>query len=141
MRPTRREFLKSSFAASLASGAVVAAALAALEAWLSLRGRRPGGLFVGVTKGGKLTYRDVSPQLVYRVVQKRHIEAGIAEFTPHDLRRSDISDLLDKGVDLAVIACRVGHSNVPTTARFDRHERRSQRVAAERLDVPFGTTR
>jgi len=78
--------------------------------WLSLHGRRPGGLFCGVTKGGKLTSRDVSPQLVYRVVQKRHIEAGIAEFTPHDLRRSHISDLLDEGVDLAVIARQVGHS-------------------------------
>jgi len=79
--------------------------------------RRPGGLFCGVTKGGKLTYRDVSPQLIYRVVQKRHLEAGIAEFTPHDLRRSHISDLLDEGVDLAVITRQVRYSNVPTTAR------------------------
>lgn len=120
---------------------IPAGALAALEAWLSLRGRRPGGLFFGVTKGGKLAYRDVSPQLVYRVVQKRHLEAGIAEFTPHDLRRSHISDLLDEGVDLAVIARQVGHSNVPTTARYDRRGRQAPRVAAERLDVPFGTNR
>jgi integrase/recombinase XerC len=112
---------------------------AALEAWLRLRGRRPGGLFWGVTKGGKLTYRHVSPQLIYRVVQKRHLAAGIAEFTPHDLRRSHISDLLDEGGDLAVIARQVGHSNVQTTARYDRRGRRAQRIDAERLDVPFET--
>jgi site-specific recombinase XerD len=112
---------------------------AALEAWLSRRGRKPGGLFCGVTKGGKLTYRDVSPQLIYRVIQKRHTEAGIAEFTPHDLRRSHISDLLDEGVDLVVIARQVGHSNIQTTARYDRRDRRSQKAAAERLEVPFGS--
>jgi site-specific recombinase XerD len=120
---------------------IPAGAQAALEAWLNLRGRRPGGLFCGVTKGGKLTHRDVTAQLIYRVVQKRHLAAGIAGFTPHDLRRSHISDLLDEGVDLAVIARQVGHSNVQTTARYDRRGRRAQRVAAERLDVPFGRAR
>ena len=69
------------------------------------------------------------------VVQR--LEAGIAGFTPHDLRRSNISDLLDEGVDLAVIARQVGHSSVQTTARYDRRGRRAQRVAAERLKVPF----
>jgi hypothetical protein len=62
-----------------------------------------------------------------------------AEFTPHDLRRSHISDLLDEGVDLAVIARQVGHSNVQTTARYDRRGRRAQWIAEERLDVPFET--
>lgn len=118
-----------------------AGAQAALEAWLSIRGRRAGGLFCGITKGGKLTSRDVSPQLIYRVVQKRHLKAGIAEFTPHDLRRSHISDLLDEGVDLVVIARQVGHSNVQTTARYDRRGGRAQRTAADRLVVPFGDCR
>jgi len=117
---------------------IPAGAQAALEAWLRLRSDKPGGLFCGITKGGKLTHRGVSPQLIYRVVQKRHLEAGIAEFTPHDLRRSHISDLLDEGVDLAVIARQVGHSNVQTTARYDRRGRRAQRAAADRLVVPFG---
>jgi integrase len=63
--------------------------------------------------------------------------AGIAGFTPHDLRRSNISDLLDEGVDLAVIARQVGHSSVQTTARYDRRGARAQRQAAERLNVPF----
>jgi len=51
-------------------------------------------------------------------VQKRHLEVGIVEFTPHDLRRSHISDLLDEGVDLVVIARQVGHSSVQTTAAY-----------------------
>lgn len=113
-------------------------ALEALSAWLLIRGKAPGGIFCGVTKGGRLTDRDITPQLVYRVVEKRHMQAGIAGFTPHDLRRSNISDLLDEGVDLSVIARQVGHSNVQTTARYDRRGLRAQRSAAERLKVPFG---
>ena len=110
---------------------------AALETWLGLRGRSPGGFFCGITKGGRLNHRGISPQLVYRVVQSRHQQAGIAEFTPHDLRRSHISDLLDQGIDLAVIARQVGHSNVQTTARYDRRGHRAQRAAAESLSVPY----
>ena len=110
--------------------------VAALEVWLSVRGSEEGALFCSVTKGGRLTYRDLSPQTVYDVVRKRHLGAGIAEFTPHDLRRSHISDLLDEGADIAVIARQVGHSNVQTTARYDRRDRRAQRDAARRLDVP-----
>ncbi|MCP5057730.1 MAG: tyrosine-type recombinase/integrase [bacterium] len=116
---------------------IPAGAQVALEVWLETRGRWAGGLLSGVTKGGRVTRRDVSPQLIYRVIQKRHLKAGIAEFTPHDLRRSHISDLLDEGVDLAVIARQVGHSNVQTTAKYDRRSHRAQRTAADRLDVPY----
>lgn len=122
-------------------------ALAALEAWLERRGRAAGErpddspLFCSVTRSGRVTYRDITPQLVYHVVRKRHAGLDIAEFTPHDLRRTHISDLLDEGVDLAVIARQVGHANVQTTARYDRRDQRAQKSAARRLRVPFGGRR
>ena len=40
---------------------------------------------------------------------------------------------------MAVIARQVGHSNVQTTARYNRRRRRAQRIAAKRLNVPFET--
>ncbi len=89
-----------------------------------------------VNKAGVVHLKWVSPQLIYRVVDKGLVGAGIERLTPHDMRRSFISDLLDEGVDLATVARQVGHANVQTTARYDRRKERVLKEAAERLDVP-----
>jgi len=108
-----------------------------LDAWLEHRGRaEPRGLFWHVGRTGKLRPRRISAELVYQIVLKRHRLAGVGRFTPHDLRRSYISDLLDEGVDLVVAARQVGHSNVQTTARYDRRTERAQEDAAARLRLP-----
>ena len=78
--------------------------LRALTGWLELRGYDEGPLFCHVPKNGAVRLKYVSPQLIYRVVLKRHAETGVEMFTPHDLRRSYISDLLDEGVDLATVS-------------------------------------
>lgn len=110
---------------------------AALERWLALRGHEPGALFTAVSKAGKIKLRPISALLVYRVVQKRQLAAGVKAMTPHDLRRSFISDVLDEGIDLATVSRQVGHSSVQTTARYDRRGERSEQASAEILDVPF----
>jgi site-specific recombinase XerD len=46
--------------------------------------------------------------------------------------------LLDHGVDLATVARRVGHSNLQTTARYDRRDEDAQQRGVLRLEVPFG---
>ena len=109
----------------------------ALSRWLAQRGSAPGPLLTHVNKAGAVRLKWVSPQLIYRVVGKRLLAAGIDSLTPHDMRRSFISDLLDEGVDLATVARQVGHSNVQTTARYDRRQERALRDAAACLDVPI----
>ena len=91
-----------------------AGTIRALEHWLQHRRFDAGPLFCHVAKTGAVR---ISAQLVYRVVLERQRTAGVDGFTPHDLRRSFISDLLDEGVDLATVSRQVGHSDVQTTAR------------------------
>jgi integrase len=59
--------------------------------------------------------------------------AGIARLTPHDGRRTFITTLLDKGVDIVIVAKLAGHAMLETTRMYDRRSQSSQKRAVERL--------
>ena len=113
-------------------------AVAALSAWLRVRGYAAGPLFVRILKGDHLTPKRLTPQAVYYIEARRGSEAGVDAFSPHDLRRTFAGDLLDAGVDIATVQKLMGHANTNTTARYDRRGERAKRQAVGRLSVPFG---
>ena len=96
-------------------------------------------LFVRARRGGVLdrSAEALTGQAVYHVLQTRAAEAGVAAFSPHDLRRSYVGDLLDEGADLSVAQQLAGHASPTTTAGYDRRGERAKEQAASRLDVPY----
>lgn len=111
-------------------------ALALMRAWLP---HRPAGaLFVAISRTGRvLDDRRLTPAAVRSILLSRCAQAGVAPATPHDMRRTLISSLLDRGVDLATAARVAGHASTDTTARYDRRgERALQAAGAVAGDLP-----
>ena len=112
-------------------------ALEAVKAWLAVRGAHDGPLFHPIRRGGLIEPRRLSAQSVLYMASKRAKQAGVAHFSPHDLRRSMVSSLLDSGADLSVVQKLAGHSSPSTTARYDRRPEAAKRRAAGMLAVPY----
>ena len=110
----------------------------AMRAWLAWRGMEPGFLFGPVGKGGRVApRRGMSDHAVALAVAARAKRAGVGTFSPHDLRRTLVGDLLDAGADLSAVQAIAGHRQVSTTARYDRRGERAKRTAADLVLVPW----
>ena len=109
----------------------------ALDYWLEWRGARAGALLTPLTRGGRVLRRHMSEQTVYDVGARRAVAARLKPFSPHDLRATFISNLLDAGIDLVTVQKLAGHSAPDTTSRYDRRGERVKQSASDAIHLPF----
>lgn len=109
----------------------------AMRDWLAIRGTEEGPLFLAINKGGKIHGGKLTSQAIYNMLFKRAQEAEVKSFSPHDLRRTWITHQIANGADLVTLSKLAGHSDVKTTARYDRSPEDAKRKVAGLIHVPY----
>ena len=107
-----------------------------VERWLRQRGDASGPLFCPVDQTGEIRISRLRGESVAYIVKRLQKAAGLDHFSPHDLRRSFVTTLLDAGEDVLTVQKLAGHADVTTTARYDRRDESAKRRAVQSLDLP-----
>ena len=110
--------------------------IALLEAWLDVRRRDAGPVFTPIRQTGEIPLSRLRGESIGYMLRRRQKQAGITSMSPHDLRRSFVTTLLDAGVDLFTVQKLAGHADAATTARYDRRGESAKRRAVEALQLP-----
>ncbi|KFF64448.1 tyrosine-type recombinase/integrase [Pectobacterium brasiliense] len=92
----------------------------AICAWMKVSaGGADSALFSRIQRNGKVASQPLTTTGVTGILKQLQQASGIARFTPHDMRRTFITRLLEQGVDINTVRQLAGHSDISTTTRYD----------------------
>ena len=98
--------------------------VAALEAWIKVRGNKPGSLFLPFRGLRRTPTEDgvIGPQVIRSVVKRHLRRAGIdpRNYGAHSLRSGMVTTAAENGADVISIQERTGHERLETIARYVR---------------------
>jgi integrase len=117
---------------------VVNGVAGALSEWLKIRGSewKDNHIFLSIYQTDELFPRAISKTSVWEMLKTRGKKAGMRNFTPHDLRRTFISNMIPL-TDLVTVSQIVGHGRPEVTAGYDRRNETHKEDAAGLLHIPF----
>lgn len=103
-----------------------------LDHWIVFRGTEPGPLFCGF---GTRRLRRLGASTIALCLDLHAAQSGVFEpFSPHDLRRTYITRLLERGADVITVSKLAGHESVDTTKKYDKRGEEAKRKAIELLE-------
>ena len=113
-----------------------------LTTWLSSRDSRAGSpepnapVFCSIRKADHIRSTEpLTDDGIYRMMTRRAEQLGIQDFSPHDLRRTYVTRLLQMGGDINVVRQAMGHASIATTQRYDRRGEDEVRRLVCRLSI------
>lgn len=116
----------------------IAGAQVALVAWLEqhVDASPEAPLFYRIDRHGKhRPAAAITTDGIYKLLRVLAQEAGVDNFSPHDLRRTFVTSALEAGIGVEIVAHIAGHASVDTTRRYDRSKDMRAAAAAAKLNL------
>lgn len=92
----------------------------AIRAWLKVSANEAeNALFSRIQRNDKIVGQSLTTTGLTGILAELQQTSSIARFTPHDMRRTFITRLLEQGVDINTVRQLAGHRDISTTTRYD----------------------
>ncbi|CAI1751543.1 Tyrosine recombinase XerC [Serratia quinivorans] len=106
----------------------------AIRKWLKASANEAeNALFSRIQRNGKTATQPLTTTGLTGILEQLQLTSGIARFTPHDMRRTFITRLLEQCVDINTVRQLAGHSDISTTTRYDYRDEDMKVKASQRL--------
>ncbi|MDC9603654.1 tyrosine-type recombinase/integrase [Xenorhabdus griffiniae] len=110
-----------------------------MHLWVdTVRGDHNGALFTRIRKNDDVTSDRITTNGIGFIIEQLVFKLSLKSFTPHDLRHSYASLLLENGEDILAVKEALGHASVVTTQQYDKRSIKRLEEAARHFS--FGET-